>query len=188
MPLGPRGSQRHHLRRPQRGAGGHPLRTLLSVKCNDSIAYFSPSRKPPLVKAGGPSSSSTTRSSPAATTAPPGAGKTAWTWADAGVDDQPAAHGAGGGAGDQLAGFGVLAGHVEGGPQHLAAGGGDDGVGLRVDGAAQLIPLPGGNVHGLPGAVAQVHAVFPPPGGAVVAGGHNLVPEGAVKALFVNKM
>ena len=50
---------------------------------------------------------------------------------DAGVDDEAAAHGAGGGAGDQLPRGRVLAGHVEGGPQHLPPGGGDDGVGLR---------------------------------------------------------
>lgn len=64
---------------------------------------------------------------------------------------------------------------VEGGAQGLAAGGGDDGVGLGVDGAAQLVPLPGWDVQRLAGAVVQIHAVAPPAGGAVVASGDDLV-------------
>ena len=60
-----------------------------------------------------------------------------------------------------LPGLRVLAGHIQRRAQHLAAGGGDNGVCLRMYGAAQLIPLPGGNIHSLPGAVAQIHAVFP---------------------------
>ena len=95
--------------------------------------------------------------------------------ADARVDDEPAAHGAGGGAGNEFPGGRVLAGHVEGGPEGLAPGGGDDGVGLRVDRAAQLVPLPRRDVQGLPGSVVQVHTVLSPPGGPVVPGGDNLI-------------
>ena len=94
---------------------------------------------------------------------------------DPGVDDNPAAHGAGGGVVEEGAVSGLPAGQIEGGAQGVPPGGGDDGVHLRVDRAAQLIPLAGGDVHGLPGAVAQVHAVLPPPGRAVVAGGDDLV-------------
>ena len=55
---------------------------------------------------------------------------------NAGVDDVPAAHGAGGGVVQQLPRDGVPAAEVEGAADALAAGGGDDGVGLCVDGTA----------------------------------------------------
>ena len=76
---------------------------------------------------------------------------------------------------EKLAALGLTPRQVQGGPQGVPPGGGDDGVHLRVDGAAQLVPLAAGHLHGLPGAVAQVHAVPPPTGGAVVAGGDDLV-------------
>ena len=91
------------------------------------------------------------------------------------VDDDPAAHGAGGGIVEEAAVLGLPPGQIEGGAQGVPPGGGDDGVHLRVDGAAQLVPLAGGDVHGLPGAIAQVHAVFSAPGRAVIAGGDDLV-------------
>src|SRR5699024_5220873 len=92
-----------------------------------------------------------------------------------GVDNHPAAHGAGGGVGEDGAGGGVLPRQVQGTPHHVPPGGGDDGVGLGVDAAAQLVPLSPGDPHGLPGAVAQIHAVSPAPGRPVVAGGDDLV-------------
>ena len=46
---------------------------------------------------------------------------------------------------------------------------------MALDAAAQLVPLPSGDLGGLPGAEAQIHAVCPPSGGAVVAGGDDLV-------------
>ena len=49
------------------------------------------------------------------------------------VDDEPLAHGAGIGVGNQRAGFGVLAHQIQGAADHFAAGGADDGVGLRVN-------------------------------------------------------
>ena len=94
---------------------------------------------------------------------------------DARVDDESAAHGAGGGVVEELPGLGLPARQVQGGAQGVPPGGRDDGVHLRVDRAAQLIALAAGHVHGLPGAVAQVHAVLPATGRAVIAGGDDLV-------------
>ena len=76
---------------------------------------------------------------------------------------------------EQLAGLGLPSGQVQGGAQGVPAGGGNDGVHLRVDRAAQLIPLAAGDPHGLPGAAAQIHAVLPAPRGPVVAGGDDLI-------------
>ena len=94
---------------------------------------------------------------------------------DAGVDNQAAAHGAGGGVGKVLSGGGVLPGEVEGAAHHIPAGGGNDGVGLGMDGAAEFIAFAPGDIHQLPGAAAHIHAVFAPSGRAVVAGGDDLV-------------
>ena len=104
---------------------------------------------------------------------------------DTGVDDQAAAHGAGGGVGDQLAVLGVAAGHVQGGAQGVLTGGRNDAVGLGVDAAAQLVALAGGDVQCFAGAVFQIGAVLAATGGAVVAGGNDLVvldDDGAVDA------
>ena len=76
---------------------------------------------------------------------------------------------------EQLAALGLPSGQIEGGPQGVPPCGGDDGVHLRMDRAAQFIPLSAGHIHGLPSAVAQIHAVLPPPGRAVVPGGNDLV-------------
>ena len=64
---------------------------------------------------------------------------------DPGVDDLPLAHGAGIGVGNQLSG-GILPPYqIQSGPDHVVAGGGDNSVCLRMDAAAELIPLPPGD-------------------------------------------
>ena len=65
---------------------------------------------------------------------------------------------------EQLAALGLPSGQIEGGPQGVPPCGGDDGVHLRMDRAAQFIPLSAGHIHGLPSAVAQIHAVELPSG------------------------
>ena len=94
---------------------------------------------------------------------------------NAGIDDKFPAHGTGCGVWQQFSGLGIPAGQVKGSPQNSAAGGRDDTIGLSVDRAAELIPLPGGNLEGLPGTAAQVGAVPAPPGSAVVTRGDNLI-------------
>lgn len=64
---------------------------------------------------------------------------------------------------------------IQGGARHFAAGGVDDGVGLRVHRSAQLVPLPPGNPQLFPQADAQIAAVLPPPRRARVPGGQNLI-------------
>ncbi|MPM15077.1 hypothetical protein SDC9_61443 [bioreactor metagenome] len=44
-----------------------------------------------------------------------------------------------------------------------------------MDRAAQLISLARGNIHGIPGAIAQIYAVGAAAGRAVITGGHNFV-------------
>ena len=81
-------------------------------------------------------------------------------------------------------GPGVPAYQIDRAAGHVPPGGGDNGVGLGMDAAAQLVPLAPGDLHGLPGAVAQVRAVGPAPGGAIIAGGDDLVvfnDDGAVE-------
>ena len=63
---------------------------------------------------------------------------------DTGVDNEAAAHGAGGGMLQQLTGGGLTSGQIHGGAEGVPAGGGDDGVHLGMDAAAQLIALAGG--------------------------------------------
>ena len=94
---------------------------------------------------------------------------------DACVDDQAPAHGTAGGVLKQLAGLGVPPCQIERGAQGLAAGGGDDGVCLGMDAAAQLIPLAGGDAQLLPGTAAQIDAVAPSSGRTVISGGDDLV-------------
>ena len=94
---------------------------------------------------------------------------------NAGVDDEPPAHGAGGSIGEEFAGLGVPASQVEGGAQGGAAGGRDNAVGLGMDRAAQFIPLTRGHSELLPGTAAQIGAVFPSPGGSIVASGKDLI-------------
>src|SRR5699024_12748432 len=53
----------------------------------------------------------------------------------------------GGGVVEELAALGLPARQVQGGPQGVPPGGGDDGVHLRVDGAAQLVPLAAGHLQ-----------------------------------------
>ena len=72
-------------------------------------------------------------------------------------------------------GLPITAHQVQGAAHHVPAAGGDNGVGLGVDAAAQLIPLSPGDLHGLTGAEAHVHAVLPATGRTVVAGGDDLV-------------
>ena len=57
---------------------------------------------------------------------------------------------------EKLPGGRIPAHQIQRSPCHVPPGGGDDGVGLGVDTAAQLVPLPPGYTHGLPGAVAQI--------------------------------
>ena len=68
----------------------------------------------------------------------------------AGVDDHAAAHGAGGGVGEDPAGGRVPPRQIESSPRHVPPGGGDDGVGLGVDAAAELVALAPGDLQGLP--------------------------------------
>ena len=91
------------------------------------------------------------------------------------IDDHAAAHKAGGSVIQQLPGGSVAAHQIDSAPRHVPPGGRDDGVGLGVDTAAQLVPLAAGHLHGFPGAIAHVHAVGPAPGGAVVARRNDLV-------------
>ena len=74
---------------------------------------------------------------------------------DAGVDDLALAHGAAHGVLVQIA-VGLSAYEVERGTDHVAAGGGDDGIGFCVDAAAELIALTGGDLQFLSHAAAQV--------------------------------
>ena len=87
-----------------------------------------------------------------------------------GVDDHPAAHRAGEQVGDQLARGDVAPGQIDRAADALAARGGDDGVHLGVDAAAELIALAGGDAEPFADAVAEVDAVA-----AVVARGNDLV-------------
>ena len=70
------------------------------------------------------------------------------------VDDVAAAHGAGRGVRQQLPGLGVAAHQIQRAAHHIPAAGGNDGIGLGVDAAAQLVPLPPGHPQLLPGAIA----------------------------------
>ena len=76
---------------------------------------------------------------------------------------------------DQLAGLGVPPGQIEGAAQNIPPGGGDNGVGLGMHAAAELIALAGGHLELLPGAAAQIDAVLAAPGRAVIAGRDDLV-------------
>ena len=93
---------------------------------------------------------------------------------DAGVDDHALAHGAAAGVGN-VPPVRLHAGEVHRGVDHLVAGGADDGVGLGMDAAAQLIAFAAGNAQLRPDAVAHIGAVLTAPGRANVAGGDHLV-------------
>ena len=60
-------------------------------------------------------------------------------------------------------------------PDALVAGGGNNGVRLGMDAAAEFIPLPARHTHLFAHAVAEVGAVFPPARCAVIPGCDNLV-------------
>ena len=93
---------------------------------------------------------------------------------DAGVDDDALAHGAGDCICESpIAGF--PAHQIQGTADHIPAGGGNDGVGLGMDTAAQLVPLTGGHLEGFPAAEPQVSAVFSASGGTVVPRGDDLI-------------
>ena len=91
-----------------------------------------------------------------------------------GVDNLALAHGAAHGVLVELT-VGFPAHKVQCGADHVPAGGGDDGVGLGVDRAAELVAFAGGDFQLLTHAAAQVRAVLATPGCAVVAGGDYLV-------------
>lgn len=92
-----------------------------------------------------------------------------------GVDDHPAAHRAGEQVRDQLARGDVAPGQIDRAADALAARGGDDGVHLGVDAAAELIALAGGDAEPFADAVAEVDAVAAAARCAVVARGNDLV-------------
>jgi len=85
------------------------------------------------------------------------------------------AHGAAHGIRQKLICGGIPAHKVDGGTYHITSGGGDDGVGLGVDTAAKLVTLTGGDLQALTGAYAQIAAVSSASGGAVIAGGDDLI-------------
>ena len=82
------------------------------------------------------------------------------------------------------AGGGVAPDEVERAADHVAPGGGDDGVGLGVHAAAQLIALAAGDVELLTVAVAELGAVDAPARRAVVARGEDLVVLDDDRAVF----
>ena len=84
----------------------------------------------------------------------------------------------------QLAAGGVAPDEVERAADHVAPGGGDDGVGLGVHAAAQLVPLAAGNAQLLAVAVAELGAVDAPARRAVVARGEDLVVLDDDRAVF----
>lgn len=94
---------------------------------------------------------------------------------DTGVYDLALAHRAAHRIAQKLVRARVTPDEVDGRSYHVAAGGGDDGVGFGVDAAAELIALAGGDVQALAGAYAEVCAVAAAARRAVVAGGDNLV-------------
>ena len=51
----------------------------------------------------------------------------------------------------------------------------DDSVGLRMNGAAKLVPFPTGDLKAFPDAVAQVDTVAAASGSPHIAGGNNLI-------------
>ena len=75
----------------------------------------------------------------------------------------------------QLVGAGVAADQIDRCPDHVPPRRGDDGVGLGVHAAAELVALAGGNLQRLPRADPQIAAVAPPAGRPVVAGGDDLI-------------
>ena len=75
----------------------------------------------------------------------------------------------------KLAVGGAAPDEVERAADHVAPRGGDDGIGLGVDAAAELIALTAGDVELLAVAVAELRAVDAAARRAVVAGGEDLV-------------
>ena len=92
-----------------------------------------------------------------------------------GIDDHALAHGAGIGILDILIGQTLLADEIQGRAEHLLAGSMDDGIRLRMNGAAELISLTTGNIQLFAGAEADVGAVDTSSGCAYIAGGDNLI-------------
>src|SRR5699024_3786553 len=64
---------------------------------------------------------------------------------------------------------------IERAAQHVAPGGGDDGVGLRVHAAAELVALPGGDAKLIAGTAAELRTVHAAARRAVIARGDDLV-------------
>jgi len=91
------------------------------------------------------------------------------------VDDHAFAHGAAVGIADILPRGHFPAGQIDGSPDHPLPLCADDGVGLSVNAAAQLVALPPRNIHLLTDADAKIRTVFPPPGSAYIPGGDHLI-------------
>ena len=94
---------------------------------------------------------------------------------DTGVDDHALAHGAAHGIGQQRIVLAAAAGKIDRGADHIPAGCGNDGIGFRVNAAAQLITLSGGDVHRFPGTFSDVGTVESSARGTVIAGGDDLI-------------
>ena len=84
----------------------------------------------------------------------------------------------------KLAVGGAAPDEVERAADHVAPRGGDDGVGLGVDAAAELIALTARNIELLAVAVAELRAVDAAARRAVVAGGEDLVVLDDDRAVF----
>ena len=95
---------------------------------------------------------------------------------DAGVDDEPAAHGAGGRFRIIAAGGGVAPDKIERRAHHVAPRGGNDGVGLGVDAAAEARTALRRGCSARAGCSGRDrNSCAPSARGAVVAGGDDLV-------------
>ena len=103
------------------------------------------------------------------------------------IDDLPLAHRTAHRVGKQLIGSRIPPDEINGGADHIAPGSGDDGVCLRMDAAAEFVPLTGGNMQRLARADAQIAAVPAAAGRPVVAGGNNFVVADNNGAVFAPK-
>ncbi len=85
------------------------------------------------------------------------------------IDDKSLAHTAAGGVFNKRAACGIDTYHVKSGIEHLVAGGGDDGVSLRMNGSTELVSLTAGNVELFADAEFKIAAVFATSGRTVVS-------------------
>ena len=88
---------------------------------------------------------------------------------DACVQNESLAHHAGADTADEGIGLGIDAGHIERGAEHFVTVCGNDGVCLRMDGAAHLVALAAGDSERVAHAVIDVGAVLSASGRTVVA-------------------